>query len=919
MAAKIHLEVTKDDYGFLIEGRRNYNFESGVEYFLSAEFPLWATWGSDHIYLKEEYGTTDVINVYNLTCPDHHRYNNDAQLYHIWLNRLNELAGTPIGLIGKNVDDIIPETLPNTVIGEGDNWSGVIQEYKRYLTNNTFEELFNLEQVEYKTPEVVEYLNTPGVIRPYKFTNSERYLAVIVNGEKMHPSDYSPEFLPGSDTHKIFLKNKVSGSIITKTDLCHNVYENGTNRIRLFIRTGDERTFYLSNALKSCDKIFTGKGIPAYENRIKIRSQFDSYVLEQYPMLFDFLQSYYDLEGFSGTAQSYLRNFIDYNDVDKMPDEELARKIRRVFTPSPASESDPRLLVKRLVDFFQNKGNLPSYKWLSNVLFQKDSELHRFSKEVMKLSNAEWHSRTRITLTEEDIKNLRTPIARRSIGVTDEAEDLEIAMGLIGHMIEGRTSTAVAVVEDVTVETYQRKPIYHVYITIQSGEFDQSEPIDIRQISAQVTINSVSYNSQEMGVIGFELKDGGVGYTPGQQILIDSTTGDGFDAYISRVGAKGEAKEIIINSPGWYFRPWEINKVTVESDYPSNSKPFDLSKISNEIVEYQSGYLGYTTVNGELLGLSQAEGGGIAVGKRYVINKEGLLYPNIFASGIIRSSLYFFGITLDSKRLAIVNTRDEIKYFDYVFDGNIVNVFSNGRTLFVLGQRTLYSFDMGKMLDQITPEPTTFVLNPLVSGTTRTIFMLGTSIFGFSETSIVEFDLNGYEKAVYPFPHPIEFSSYERKGDLYNLYMGSNTGDIYVYQWYDGTPRLKAKPIYGRIDAIKKLKNGIMDTLSSYSVLNDNNVYQDLSVGIVLDEFTNTYMKTYDEMINAAGFKHYGIVKRSLNDLDTGGVTVRSEFPEEYDHITGKITDTSWEILETLNDLEGYNQIIGKVREKNGN
>ena len=912
MPAKIHLEVTRDDYGFLIDGRRDYHFEQGVEYYLSAEFPLWATWGSDQIFTKVESGKTDVINVYNLTCPDHHRYNNDAQLYYIWLQRMGDLAGTPLGLIGKEVNEPIPELIPNTIIGTEDNWSGVIEQYKKYLTNNTFAELFNLEQVEYKAPEVIELLNQPGQARPYKFIDSERYLAVVLNSERLESSQYSAEFLPGSDTHKIFTKGYIDGEIIVKADLCHNVSGNGSKQIKIFIRKGDEREFFISNAKKTCDRIFTGKGIPSYPNRIEIRSQFDAFVLEQYPQLFEFLQVYYDLEGFSGTAQSYLRNMIEYTDVDTMPDAELARKIRRIFTPSPASDSDPRLLVKRLVDFYQNKGNLPSYKWLSNVLFQKDSSIHRFSDDVLKLSDAEWHSRTRLTITTEDIDALQAPLFKAGIGVLPNATNDEIAFGLIGHMIEGRTSTATAVIEDVEKVVFQRQVLYQVYFTIQSGDFDQSEPIDVRQVSSQITINSKSYNSEEMGVIGFDIKDGGVGYMPGQEIIIESTTGDGFDAFVSRVDQKGQVKEILINSPGWFFRPWEINPVKVDMDYLSNRKPFDLSKIADEIAEYRTGFIGYTNVSGELLGLSMAEGGGTSIGGRWIINRDGQLYPNIIASGIIQSSRYFFGITLDSRRLAIVNVRDEIKFFDYDF-GEILNVFSNERTLFVLGQRTLYSFDMQDVLNAITPKATVFELSPLASGTTRSMFMLGTALYGFSDTSIVKFDLKGFEEEVYPFPQRIVSSSYIRRGNLYNLYLGSDDGTMYLYQWYDGTPRLKAKPVYGRIDKVMKMKNGIMNTLSSYSVLNDNDVYQDFSVGIVLDEFTNTYMKTYSEIINTAGFKYYGIVKRELNNLATEGLGIESEFSEEYDYLTGKITETSWEILETLNPLGDYNQLIGKV------
>uniref|UniRef100_A0AAU8HYG2 Baseplate wedge subunit n=1 Tax=Rhizobium phage IG49 TaxID=3129228 RepID=A0AAU8HYG2_9CAUD len=870
MAPRIHLEVTKDEKGFLIDGKRNYGFEAGVEYHLFSETPMWATWTDGDLFTKVESGKTDVVEVYNLTCPDHHRYNNDSQLYYIWMTQIGAIGRTPIGLINKEIPDIVPIVPPETKVG-GSGWNGIIEEHKKYLTNNTFEELFNLEQVKYIPPKEVEFINSEVDVTPYQFKDSQRYISVSVDGRRVESKLYSAEFLPGSDMHKIFFKNYIDGEIITKTDLCHNVYENGSTHIRVLFREGDERTFYLSDEKKSFDSFLECKGMPSPDHRIETKSLFDSFVLDQYPNLFEFIQSYYDVEGFAGTAQSYLRNMMDYSDVDKMPEEELAKKIRMIFTPTTDDGSDPRLLVKRLVDFFSNKGNLPSYKWLSNVLFKKESSLHRFSKYVLKLSDAEWHSLTRITLSGDDIAALLDPSFSRVFETDDATSIDEMASKLEGFTIEGRTSQTEAVVEYVEKQIFQRQVFYHVYVTVQFGEFFQNEPIDVKNMPTQITINSKTYNSEFFGIIGFDIVQPGNKYIPGQEIKMKTTTGDGFSAYISRVGNKGEAKEIIVSNPGWFFQPREEDKPYVEDDFGTMEKEFDPAKIFDEKIEFLSGNIGYVNVGWKPEIIKQAPSGGITIGDRWTINRNNVAYPTLVASATIDSKLMFFGVALNSKNVIIMTAADEQRILDWVPEGDeeLIGITANDRTLFILGQRNIYSFDLRKVLAVDLIPPQKFVLNTPEYGVVTSIFSLGSILYAFADGKIVSLNYKGDKIESHDFPGRVDFSSYTRRGDFYNLFF-SIEGNLFIYQWYDGNPRLKANPIYGRVEKVKRLKNGIMNTLSSYSVFNDNDVYQDFSLAIKMDVFTNTYMKTYDETINTSGFKHYGLVKRKMNDLSTG-------------------------------------------------
>lgn len=907
MVAKIKLKVERDEYGFLIDGKREYEFQSGVKYILTSEHDLWATWENTDIYTKTMRGKTDVIPTDNMTCPDHHRYVSTAQLYYVLFKTVADLHGVPVGLWDKEIDELFPTEVDHDIelyMNE------IVLPYRKFMTNGTFEDLFNLEQEDYIPPHEYSIVNSDTLNQVIRFPNNERYLAVVLDGKRVSPNDYVAEFISNSDSHKIFLNYPLDGEIVLKTDLCHNVRQNGSKEIEVLFREGDERKFFISDYNRSNRSVLTIKGSPAPENKISIRGQFDQFILDKYPQIYDFLMAYYDLENTQGTAQSYLRNMIEYSDVDRMPEDVLRRKIRNLFTPFDSTMTDARHLVKRLNDFFRNKGNMPSYKWMTNVLFQKKSKIHRFSDDVIKLSYGEWTEYVAVMISEKDIENLNRPSVRRMLGSVSDSND-EVANSLVGHMIEGRTSTTVAVVERVEKNCFQRRPFYRVICSVKSGEFLQDELIDIRRIDGQVTINANSYNSHEIGIIGAEILNPSNGYVPGQEIIVSSITGDGFKGHIGRVGANGEVKQINIENQGWFYRPYLEEEVSVENDLKDGEKPFDFENIDSEKVVFTNEYAGYTVLGGEILGIDVDEYG-THVNGRWTINKTGYMYSKPLATSEVADTLYFFGRSLDSKKILIVNTRDEARELKVSFDSDIINIFSNARTLFVLTSLSLYSFDMSKILDPIPPVPTRFQMNSQY-GTIRSVFVLGTNIFGFTDDKfLLQFGLNGSVVRSTEFSSAVDFAAYVKIGKVNNLYLAFNN-ELSIYQWYDGNPRLKAKPIYGRIAKVKNHDEIQKHSISGHSVLNDNNIYQDFSLGIVLDVTTNNYMKTFEDNINTAGFKYYGIVRRDSGNLSTGSLSIGTElFIEGYNLLIAKSTADTYSEVEALLYKDVYGNVIVK-------
>ncbi|QIG67992.1 hypothetical protein EVB55_057 [Rhizobium phage RHph_Y68] len=858
MTARINLTLTKDENGFLIDGKRNFDFQAGVEYVVSSDENIWVTWSDDTHALEEFRNPSKILNLNNLTCTDHHRYASDSLLYYIQSKKIVDLGGIPIGLINKEIEDVIPESVLEDDVSE--YLPSIIMHQRRFATNGSFEELFNLEQEDYQEPNTVVLPMNDPTSREYYFERSERYLAVISNGERVDPKLYRAYFVKNGNFNKIEMLETYNNTIFVRTDLCHNVRNNGSKEIKIIVREGDERQFFFNTYDRSNKTSFVGRGLNSPENIVTVRDQFDDYIITNFPEIYEFVKSYYDYENLATSPSSFLRNMSDYYDVDKMSDDLLRSKIKKVFPFVDSVKVDKRLFAKRMIDFFKNKGNKKSYSWLSNAFFEKDSEIHRYTDDVIRFSTSPVITYLVVPLIYVDLQRLVVNGDAKKLGVENGNID-DVANALIGNVFQGRSSGSTALIEKYERVYFQKQAFYKFSCSVKNGEFEDGELLDIRRIDGNINLNVLTSEMVNKGIVGIEVVDGSFGYSTGEEIEAVSLTGEKFKAKVVNVDEDGSIKNVKVSESGWFYRD-DTDTLSVKNDIRKSAVVFNPSNINTSPV-VRTGEFHWTTLDGEVVETKIVDTN-LSI-ENYNINRGQYVFNNPIATARYNNSLYFFAKGLNSRSVYVIDQFDKAQKINVPFTSDIVNLYSTGRTLIVVTNAGMTSIAISDIFKRNPTYRETVVQSS--SGFLRAIFQLKNRLFGFTSISIVELDSEGNIIAAWPVNRIYDFASFKTNDKVSTLYLGSGR-DLYAYQWFEGDSKAVLKPVFGYFYKVFQEDRSSRNKLSGSSVFSDNDIYQDFSFGIVLDETTDKYMDEYKQLVNLSGYKVTGVHRTEIASVD---------------------------------------------------
>ncbi|AKE44713.1 baseplate wedge subunit [Sinorhizobium phage phiM9] len=862
MVARIDLKLERDENGFHLNGQRSVDFQAGVEYVISADDDIWVTWYDEQSHLQSAVPVNNVINLHNLTCVDHHRYVSDSLLYYVRYKKPIDLHGIPIGLWDKELEDILEDVQLEDDVSE--YISNVILPSRKFETNGSFEELFNLEQEDELKYGTEVFPTTDNSVKDYFFNQSERYVAVIKDGSRVSQDLLKAYFVRNGNFNRIELLENTTSQVFVRTDLCHNARGNGSKQVTIIVREGDERKFFFNTYDQKLKTSLVGRGARSPENTTVIRNQFDDYVLTNFPELYEFMKAYYDYENIAGSASSFMRNMSDYFDVDVMPENLLRKKIQTVFGPVDSVVMDKRLLSKRLIDFFRSKGTPESFKWLANAMFKKEATIRRFTDEIIRLSESDDVAKYLVVpIAFEDIERLLTSGDVKKLNITYSNAD-DIANGLIGFVFQGRSTNSFAIVESVEKKEIQKKIFYVLRCVVKNGEFEDGELLDIRQISGHVNLNQLTLQHKRIAIRHVEVVNSSRDYSIGDSVVAISNTGEGFDAYVSRVDDNGSIKNIRVTNGGWFYRP-AVDSLMIENDFRNVSIEFDPSKVKDASVIRTDG-MTYTTLDGEVVPV-EIVGTSLLVNKTYEINKGEYMANRPIGSSRYNNSVVFFGKDLTNGRILVVDEFDRAKQLDVEFTSDIIGIVATDRTLFVVTNTGFTTIAIADIYKSNPPKREVFVTS--ASGYPRAVFQVNNRMFCLTTANVIEVDSEGTVIGTWPVNKTYDFASHQRVGNVDVLYLGAK-GELSAYQWYQGDSFAVLKPVYGYFTEEIVEESGSKNVLSGSSKIQDNDVYQDFSFGIVLDESTDAYMKNFNQIINPAGYKIFGV--RSYDSTDVSVV-----------------------------------------------
>lgn len=161
------------------------------------------------------------------------------------------------------------------------------------------------------------------------------------------------------------------------------------------------------------------------------------------PEFVAFLDAYYDWLSETKNAGDIVKNFASYHDIDTTLDEFVTYFSKEIMNGLPISiAANKRLLAKHIKEFYLNKGNEASYRFLFRALYNEDVEFYYPKVDILRASDGKWVENTIIKISLSSVDQgslfLERTITGQTSGTTAGVESIVtyIERGqLIGEII----------------------------------------------------------------------------------------------------------------------------------------------------------------------------------------------------------------------------------------------------------------------------------------------------------------------------------------------------------------------------------------------------------------------------------------------------------------------------------------------------
>jgi len=218
-------------------------------------------------------------------------------------------------------------------------------------------------------------------------------------------------------------------------------------------------------------------------NILKDRS-IPEFIETEYPVFCDFMRAYFEFLENEAMPHNTAINLLDYRNIDKTIDDfiEYFKKEYLISIPKDII-SDKRLLVKNIKNFYQNKGNEQSYKFLFRLLYNEDLDFYYPKTDVLRASDSVWYLQKSLKITLNNATTLKE---------------------ITNKTITGSTSGAIATVENAIQITERGQSILMIDLSDITGTFVALENItfvDSTNIALTETILTL-YNDVEITTAG---------------------------------------------------------------------------------------------------------------------------------------------------------------------------------------------------------------------------------------------------------------------------------------------------------------------------------------------------------------------------------------------------------------------------------
>jgi hypothetical protein len=309
--------------------------------------------------------------------------------------------------------------------------------------------------------------------------------------------------------------------------------------------------------MSTINRIILNSSVEQLEKIISpfIEDQFPSFMKEDYKKLILFIKAYYEWLEQPNNSGYILQNLNTIKDIDSNG-EEFFKHFKNTYL-----ESFPDILIansngefpnrttllKKIRDFYGNKGTENSYKFLFRLLYNSELEIYTPKEDILKVSAGEWYEPKSIKTTSSSGQRIFSAYGGEIVQYETDSSDIVAASAFIDSIVQYVEAGAL---------------ITEFFITNISGIFLPNRSVSI--IQGDITFQEFTYS-----VLGeFFIQTAGTGYVVGNQIFV-SGSGSGFASIVEVTGLGGSIKKISIKKSGVNF----FNQVTgtIINDTGTNS------------------------------------------------------------------------------------------------------------------------------------------------------------------------------------------------------------------------------------------------------------------------------------------------------------------------------------------------------------
>lgn len=272
------------------------------------------------------------------------------------------------------------------------------------------------------------------------------------------------------------------------------------------------------------------------------------------------LDEYYQFLNQTDQPSYIIERIVDEHNIDEVVDpkflQKLTYEVARGVPESPYVQK--AFLLKRIIDYYNLRGNIESVKYFFKVFFGDDVTTYYPWNQVLIPSSGRWVSDTKL----------------RIIPIQGTLEDLTGNVTLQQLNASGNIVSQ-GVIENSRQEIINGRSVFEVTF-IQgtlAGVFEENVVIE--------TSNSNFRGYALRTFTGLEIISGGSGYDVNDRIYLDRLENVSFSAYVTKTGIQGEIQSVSINDYGQSSEVSYRSGISIQ-DFTANSSRVYFSGIVSD-------------------------------------------------------------------------------------------------------------------------------------------------------------------------------------------------------------------------------------------------------------------------------------------------------------------------------------------------